>query len=134
MEFSTRFFSKDGFMELAPVHECSKLQRHTLLLPALSTSDSEKREHIDRRRRWSTLAPSTGIYRSADKRSRRFQLFLTSQWMTGAPLHQCGRRQCHHGSILGLVLAATRTTTPTLLHRSTSAQIDDTGILHEKIC
>jgi hypothetical protein len=48
---STRFFTKDGFTELAPVHESSKLQRNMLLLTALSTSDNEKIEKIDRRRR-----------------------------------------------------------------------------------
>jgi hypothetical protein len=41
---STRFFVKDGFTELVPVPELSKLQRNTLLLTALSTSDNEKRE------------------------------------------------------------------------------------------
>jgi hypothetical protein len=48
---STRFFMMDGFTELAPVHESSKLQRNTLLLMALSTNDNKKREQIDRRRR-----------------------------------------------------------------------------------
>jgi hypothetical protein len=40
----TRFFMKDGFTELAPVHELSELERNTLLLTALSTSDNEEGE------------------------------------------------------------------------------------------
>jgi hypothetical protein len=42
---------------LAPVHELSKLQRNTLLLMELSTSDNEKREHIDKRRRRRSIVP-----------------------------------------------------------------------------
>jgi hypothetical protein len=61
--FSTRFFTKDGFMELTPVHELSKLQRNTLLLMSLSTSDNEKREQIDRRRRRSIVLRSMCIHR-----------------------------------------------------------------------
>jgi hypothetical protein len=41
---STRFFGEDGFTEVAPIHELSKLQRNTLLLMALSTSDNKKGE------------------------------------------------------------------------------------------
>jgi hypothetical protein len=48
---SSRFFAEDSFTKLAPVHELSKLQRNTLLLTALSTSDNKKGEHFDTRRR-----------------------------------------------------------------------------------
>jgi hypothetical protein len=59
---STRFFMEDSFTELAPVHESSKLQRNTLLLTALSTSDNKKREEIDRRRRKSIVPRSMCIH------------------------------------------------------------------------
>jgi hypothetical protein len=77
-----RFFSKDGLTELSSIHESSKLQRHTLLFTALSTSESEKREYVDRRRR-SILAHSGCIQRLAAKRGRGFGLVLTSQRATG---------------------------------------------------
>jgi hypothetical protein len=41
---STRFFAKDGFTELAPIHESSKLERNTLLLTTLSTNDNKEGE------------------------------------------------------------------------------------------
>jgi hypothetical protein len=75
---STRFFMKDGFTELAPVHELSKLQRNTLLLTALSTSDNVKREQIDRRRRRRSIVPrSMCIHRLSGRRRRRLWLILT---------------------------------------------------------
>jgi hypothetical protein len=41
---SSRFFMKDGFTELAPIHELSKLERNTLLFTALSTNDNKEGE------------------------------------------------------------------------------------------
>jgi hypothetical protein len=41
---NTRFFAKDGFTELTPVHELGKLERNTLLLTTLCTSDNKKGE------------------------------------------------------------------------------------------
>jgi hypothetical protein len=83
----TRFFSKDRLMELSPIHEFSKFQRHTLLFATLSTSKSEEREYVDRRRR-SIVAHSGYIQRLVGKRSRGFGLVLTSQRTIGAPLHR----------------------------------------------
>jgi hypothetical protein len=74
---STRFFTEDGLTELAPVHEFSKLQRNTLLLMALSTSDNEKREQIDRRRGRSIVPCSVCIHRLSGRRRRRLWLILT---------------------------------------------------------
>jgi hypothetical protein len=74
---STRFFAEDGFTELAPVHELSKLQRSTLLLTALSTSDNKEGEQIDRRRRRSIVSCSVYIHRLSSKRRRRLWLILT---------------------------------------------------------
>jgi hypothetical protein len=74
---STRFFMKDGFIELAPVHELSKLRRNTLLLTALSTSDNVKREQIDRRRRRSIVLRSMCIHKLLGRRRRRLWLILT---------------------------------------------------------
>jgi hypothetical protein len=48
---SSRFFVKDSFTKLTPVHELGKLQWNTLLLTALSTSNNEERESLDKRRR-----------------------------------------------------------------------------------
>jgi hypothetical protein len=73
---STRFFAEDSFTELVPVHELSKLQRNTLLLTTLSTSDNEKREQIDRRRR-SIVPRSICIHRPRSRRRRRLGLILT---------------------------------------------------------
>jgi hypothetical protein len=39
---STRFFTENSFTKLAPVHEFSKLQRDTLLLTALNTSNDKE--------------------------------------------------------------------------------------------
>jgi hypothetical protein len=55
---ATRMFVEDRFPELAPIHEFCELQRNTMLLTALRTSDIEKRVNLDRRRR--------GITRSSD--------------------------------------------------------------------
>jgi hypothetical protein len=75
---STRFFMEDGFTELAPVHELSKLQRNTLMLTALSTSDNKKGEQIDKRRRRSIVSCSVCIHRlSGGRRRRRLWLILT---------------------------------------------------------
>jgi hypothetical protein len=75
---STRFFTEDGFTELVPVHELSKLQRNTLLLSALSTSDNKKGEQIDRRRRRrSIVSCSVCIHRLSGRRRRRLWLILT---------------------------------------------------------
>jgi hypothetical protein len=41
---SSRFFMTDGFTELAPVHELSKLEWNTLLFTALSTNDNKEGE------------------------------------------------------------------------------------------
>jgi hypothetical protein len=60
---STRLFMKDGFTELAPVYELSKLQRNMLLLTAMSTSNNKKREQIDMRRRRSIVPRSMCIHR-----------------------------------------------------------------------
>jgi hypothetical protein len=43
---STRFFAKDGFMELAPIHELSKLERNTPLLTALSPAITKKENRL----------------------------------------------------------------------------------------
>jgi hypothetical protein len=54
----------DGFMELLPIHEFGKLQRQTLLLTALSTSESKKRENIAKRwggALWHAAAASKGL-------------------------------------------------------------------------
>jgi hypothetical protein len=48
---SSRLFAEDRFSGLAHVHELGKFQRNTLLLMALSTSDTEERINLDRRRR-----------------------------------------------------------------------------------
>jgi hypothetical protein len=88
----TRFLSKDGFTEFSPIHELSKLQRNTLMFTALSTSESEEREYVDRRKRRSIVARSDCIQRLVGNRNKGFGLVLTSQRMTGAPFHRRRRR------------------------------------------
>jgi hypothetical protein len=48
---ASRLFVEDRFTKLASIHELSELQRNTLLLTTLSTSDAEKGIDLDRRRR-----------------------------------------------------------------------------------
>jgi hypothetical protein len=57
---SSRLFVEDRFTKFAPVHELAKFQRNTLLLTALSTSDTEERVNLDRRRRRGVLRSSAG--------------------------------------------------------------------------
>jgi hypothetical protein len=86
---STRFFAKDGFTELAPIHKLSKLEQNTLLLMALSTSDNKEGEKIDRRRRRSIVRSSVCIHNLAS--NKRGGFVLTPQWTVGALLHRHGR-------------------------------------------
>jgi hypothetical protein len=58
---SSRLFREDRFPELAPVHEFGEFQQNTLLLTALSTSDTEERINLDRRRR-GVARSSTGTW------------------------------------------------------------------------
>jgi hypothetical protein len=48
---SSRLLAENCFTKLAPIHELGELQRNTLLLTALSTSDTEERIDLGRRRR-----------------------------------------------------------------------------------
>jgi hypothetical protein len=48
---SSRLLAEDCFTKLAPIHELGELQRNTLWLTALSTSDTEERINLGRRRR-----------------------------------------------------------------------------------
>jgi hypothetical protein len=75
--FSSRFFTEDSLMELAPVHEFGKLQGDTLLLTALSTSDYKEEEQIDRRRRRSIMSCSRRLHSLSSKRRRRLRFILT---------------------------------------------------------
>jgi hypothetical protein len=74
----TRFFMENSFMELAPVHELSELQRNTMLLTALSTSNNKERKDIDRRRRRrSIVSCSRRAHILSSKGRRRFWFILT---------------------------------------------------------
>jgi hypothetical protein len=84
---SSRLFTEDHFTKLAPVHELHKFQRNTLLLTALSTSDTEERVNPDRRRRRGVARSSAGTLSNDD---RYLGPILTSQGAAGAPLHRCG--------------------------------------------
>jgi hypothetical protein len=92
---------------------------HTLLLTALSTRESKKRENIARIWRRSIVAYNGCIQRFGGRRSRKFGLVLTSQRMTGAPFNRCRRRGTHHSRFFGLVLAAARASSPKFLHHDT---------------
>jgi hypothetical protein len=48
---ASRLFADYRFTKLASIHEFGELQRNTLLLMALSTSDAEERINLGRRRR-----------------------------------------------------------------------------------
>jgi hypothetical protein len=86
---SSRFFVKDGFTKLVPIHELSKFQRNTLLLTTLSTSDNKKGESFDRSRRRGIARSSTCILGNSE---RWLGLVLTSQGAAGTPLHGRERR------------------------------------------
>jgi hypothetical protein len=73
----TRFFAENSFTELAPVHELSELQRNTMLLMALNTSNNKERKEIDRRRRRSIVSCSRRAHRLSSKGRRRFWFILT---------------------------------------------------------
>jgi hypothetical protein len=127
---SSRFFTKDSFTKLAPVHELGKLQRNTLLLTTLSTRNNEERESFDKRRR-------RGIARSSactlGNNDRWFGLVLTSQGAAGAPLHGCRRRQGHQGGVLRFILTAAWMAAPLFLHQGTGVKVDNIGIRHWKV-
>jgi hypothetical protein len=126
---SSRFFVKDSFTKLAPVHELGKFQRNTLLLTALSTSDTDERVNLDRRRRRGVARSNASTLGNG---GRCLGLVLTSQGAAGAPLHRCGRRG-HQGGVLRFVLTATGTAAPPLLHQGTGVKVDSTGIRHWKV-
>jgi hypothetical protein len=86
---SSRLFAQDGLTEFAPVHKFSELQRNTLLLTALSTSDNKEGEKIDRRRRRSIARSSVYSHNLASNRRGRLKFVLTPQWATEVPLHGC---------------------------------------------
>jgi hypothetical protein len=75
---SSRLFTQDGFTEFAPVHKFSKLERNTLLLMTLSSSDDKKGENIDRRRRRSIARSSARTQNFVSSRKGRFRFVLTS--------------------------------------------------------
>jgi hypothetical protein len=76
---SSRFFMEDSFTKLTPAHELSKLQRNTLLLTALSTSNNKKGERFDTRRRRGTARSSARIQNLLGNRKIWLGLVLTSQ-------------------------------------------------------
>jgi hypothetical protein len=119
---------EDGLLKLAPIHELGKFQRDTLLLTALSTSDTEKRVNLDRRRRRGVARSSAGTWGNND---RGLGFVLTSQGAAGVPLCRCGRRS-HQGGVLRFVLTAAGTAAPPLLHRRIGVKIDSTSIRHWK--
>jgi hypothetical protein len=114
---ASRMFVEDSFPKLAPIHELGELQRNTLLLTALSTSDAEERVDLGRRRR-----RRGGIARSSARAwsssSRYLGLVFAPQGAARAPLCRC-RRRSHQGEILWFVFTATRTAASPLLHQHT---------------
>jgi hypothetical protein len=97
-----RLFTEDSFPELAPVHEFCELQWNTLLLTALSTSDTEKRVNLDRRRRrgaGAAAADALGLFLlpkgrpgnrfadadEEDTREASFGLFFTAAGTAASP-------------------------------------------------
>jgi hypothetical protein len=65
--FSSTLLAKNCFTKLAPIHELGELQRNTLLLTALSTSDIEERINLDRRRRRGVARSSAGTWSSSSR-------------------------------------------------------------------
>jgi hypothetical protein len=83
----SRLFTQDGLTEFAPIHKISELERNTLLLVALSTSNDKEGENIDRRRRRSIARSSARIHNLTSSRRGRFRFILSPQWAAGVPLH-----------------------------------------------
>jgi hypothetical protein len=84
---SSRLFAKDSFTKLAPIHELGKFQQNTLLLTTLSTSDTEERVNLDRRRRRGVARSNASTLGNG---GRPLGLVLTSQGAAEAPLRRCG--------------------------------------------
>jgi hypothetical protein len=84
---SSRVFTKNCFLQLPPIHELGKLQRHPLNLTALSTGDAEEGINFGRRRRRSIMGRSAWTWYS----SRNSGLVLTSHRVARAPLQRNGR-------------------------------------------
>jgi hypothetical protein len=81
---------EDRFLELVLVHKLGKFQRDTLLLMALSTSDTEERINLDRRRRRrGVVRSSVGTWGNS---GRCLGLVRTSQGAARASLCRCRRR------------------------------------------
>jgi hypothetical protein len=80
---SSRLFAQDGLTEFTPIHKFSELERNTLLLMALSTSDIKEGEKIDMRRRRSIARSSICIHNLVSNRRGRLRFVLTPQWAAG---------------------------------------------------
>jgi hypothetical protein len=123
-------FAEDSFSKLAPIHELGELQRNTLLLTALSTSDAEERVDLGRRRRRGGIARSSA--RAWSSSNRYLGLVFAPQGAARAPPCRC-RRRSHQGGILQFVFTATGTAASLLLHQHTGVQIGTTSIRHQKV-
>jgi hypothetical protein len=64
---TSRLFAEDRFTKLAPIHELGELQRNTLLLTALSTSNAEERIDLGSRRRRGIVRSSTRAWSSSSR-------------------------------------------------------------------
>jgi hypothetical protein len=125
---SSRLFAEDRFTKLAPVHELGKFQRDTLLLMALSTSDTEERVNLDRRRRRGVAKSSAGTWAMT---TDALGLFLLPKGRSGCRFVDAGGRG-HQGGILQFILTTEGTAAPPLLHQCTGVKVDGTGIRHWK--
>jgi hypothetical protein len=125
---TSRLFVEDRFMKLAPIHELGELQRNTLLLMALSTSNAEERIDLGSRRRRGIVRSSARAWSS----SRRYLgLIFTPQGAARAPLRRC-RRRSRQGDVLRFVFTATGMAASPLFRQHDGVKIGITSIRHHE--
>jgi hypothetical protein len=86
-------FAKNCFMQLPPIHEIGKFQRHPLNLTALGAGDAEEGVNLGRRRRRSIMWRNARTWCS----SRYLGLILAPQRAARKLFHKYGGRGHRRG-------------------------------------
>jgi hypothetical protein len=125
---SSRLLKENYFTKLTPIHELGEFQRNTLYFMALSASDTEERESLDRSRRRGIAGSSTGTWSGS---SRYLGPIFAPHRAARVPLHRCGQRS-HQEGILQFFLTTARMAASPSLHQHTGAKVDITSICHRE--
>jgi hypothetical protein len=125
---ASRLFTEDRFTKLAPIHELGELQRNTLLLTTLSTSDAEERIDLGIRRRRGIARSGARAWGSS---SGYLGLIFTPQGAARALLRRC-RRRSRQGDVLRFVVTAAGTVVSPLFCQHDGIKIGITRIRHQE--